>query len=75
MLTVESFLLVVVVASLSWDHMYLCSLVFQDIPYAEWKKMLAVHMDGCFLMTRAAVREMKARKTSNGTSRPPSPLS
>ena len=29
-----------------------------DFPYAEWKKMLAIHMDGAFLTTRAALRHM-----------------
>lgn len=30
----------------------------QDLAYAEWKKVLAVHLDGAFLTTRAAVRHM-----------------
>lgn len=29
-----------------------------DFPYAEWKKMLAIHLDGAFLTTRAALRHM-----------------
>jgi len=30
----------------------------QDFPYAEWKKMLAIHLDGAFLTTRACLRHM-----------------
>ncbi|WP_448579232.1 3-hydroxybutyrate dehydrogenase [Thermaurantiacus sp.] len=29
-----------------------------DFPFAQWKKMLAVHLDGAFLTTRAAMRHM-----------------
>jgi len=29
-----------------------------DFPFADWKKMLAIHMDGAFLTTRAAMRHM-----------------
>lgn len=32
----------------------------QDFPYAEWKKMLAIHLDGAFLTTRACLRHMYA---------------
>ncbi len=32
----------------------------EDFTFAEWKKMLAIHLDGAFLTTRAAVRQMKA---------------
>ena len=29
-----------------------------DYPFEQWKKMLAIHMDGAFLTTRAGMREM-----------------
>ena len=29
-----------------------------DLPFADWKRMLAVHMDGAFLTSRAAMRHM-----------------
>jgi 3-hydroxybutyrate dehydrogenase len=29
-----------------------------EFPYAEWKKMLAIHLDGAFLTTRAAMKHM-----------------
>ena len=29
-----------------------------DFPFADWKKMLAIHLDGAFLTTRAAMRHM-----------------
>jgi 3-hydroxybutyrate dehydrogenase len=29
-----------------------------DFPFADWKKLLAVHLDGAFLTTRAALRHM-----------------
>ncbi|HEY4161843.1 MAG TPA: SDR family NAD(P)-dependent oxidoreductase, partial [Dongiaceae bacterium] len=29
-----------------------------EFPYAEWKKMLAIHVDGAFLTTRAAMKHM-----------------
>ena len=32
----------------------------QDFSFAEWKKMLAIHLDGAFLTTRACVRQMIA---------------
>ena len=32
----------------------------EDYSFADWKKMLAIHLDGAFLTTRAAVRHMKA---------------
>ncbi|MFT0533712.1 3-hydroxybutyrate dehydrogenase [Castellaniella hirudinis] len=34
----------------------------QDFPFADWKKLLAVHLDGGFLTARAAVRQMIASK-------------
>lgn len=33
-----------------------------EFPYAEWKLMLAIHLDGAFLTTRACLRQMYARK-------------
>ncbi|MEI6162408.1 MAG: 3-hydroxybutyrate dehydrogenase [Roseococcus sp.] len=30
----------------------------QDYPFAQWKKMLAIHLDGAFLTTRACLRQM-----------------
>ncbi len=32
----------------------------EEFPFAEWKKMLAIHLDGAFLTTRAALRHMYA---------------
>ena len=32
----------------------------EDFPFAEWKKMLAIHLDGAFLTTKACVPHMKA---------------
>lgn len=29
-----------------------------DLPFADWKRMLAIHLDGAFLTTRACMREM-----------------
>lgn len=33
-----------------------------DLSYADWKRMLAIHLDGAFLTTRAAMRQMAAAK-------------
>ena len=30
----------------------------EEFPYAEWKKMLAIHLDGAFLTTKACVKYM-----------------
>src|SRR6185503_9934101 len=30
----------------------------EDFPYAEWKKLLAIHLDGAFLTTRACLKHM-----------------
>ncbi|PBS12069.1 3-hydroxybutyrate dehydrogenase [Lysobacteraceae bacterium NML93-0792] len=34
-----------------------------DFSYADWKKMLAIHLDGAFLTTRECLRDMERRKT------------
>ena len=34
----------------------------EDFPFAEWKKLLAIHLDGAFLTTRACFRQMIASK-------------
>ncbi|HVJ61986.1 MAG TPA: 3-hydroxybutyrate dehydrogenase [Tahibacter sp.] len=31
----------------------------EDFTYAEWKKLLAIHLDGAFLTTRACIKQMK----------------
>ena len=33
-----------------------------DLGFADWKKMLAIHLDGAFLTTRACLRQMAAQK-------------
>ena len=38
----------------------------EEFSYAEWKKMLAIHLDGAFLTTRACIRHMYA--SGNGGS-------
>jgi 3-hydroxybutyrate dehydrogenase len=30
----------------------------EDFPYADWKKIIAIHLDGAFLTTKAAVKHM-----------------
>ena len=34
-----------------------------DFKFADWKKMLAIHLDGAFLTTRECLRDMERRKT------------
>ena len=34
----------------------------ESFPFADWKKMLAVHLDGAFLTTRACLKHMYAAK-------------
>jgi 3-hydroxybutyrate dehydrogenase len=38
----------------------------EDYPFADWKKMLAIHLDGAFLTTKAVVPLMKASFKSSG---------
>ena len=33
---------------------------FEEYPFADWRKMMAIHADGAFLVSRAAYRRMKA---------------
>ncbi len=33
---------------------------FVDFPFADWKKLLAIHLDGAFLTTKACLRHMYA---------------
>lgn len=34
----------------------------EDLPLKEWKKLLAIHLDGAFLTTRACLKDMYKRK-------------
>ena len=34
---------------------------YEEYPFADWRKMMAIHADGAFLVSRAAYRRMKAR--------------
>ena len=36
----------------------------EDFPFAEWKKMLAIHLDGAFLTTKACIPHMYAASGS-----------
>ena len=38
----------------------------EEFPFADWKKMLAIHLDGAFLTTKACIPHMKA--SGNGGS-------
>jgi len=33
----------------------------EDFPFADWKKLLAIHLDGAFLTTKACIPHMKKR--------------
>ena len=33
----------------------------EDFPFADWKKLLAIHLDGAFLTSKACIPQMKAR--------------
>jgi 3-hydroxybutyrate dehydrogenase len=35
----------------------------EDFPFADWKKMLAIHLDGGFLITKACLPHMYAKKS------------
>jgi 3-hydroxybutyrate dehydrogenase len=35
----------------------------EDFPFADWKKMLAIHLDGAFLTTKACVKYMYPQKS------------
>ena len=37
----------------------------EDFPFADWKKLLAIHLDGAFLTTKACVKHMY--KQGSGT--------
>jgi 3-hydroxybutyrate dehydrogenase len=37
----------------------------EEFPFAEWKKMLAVHLDGAFLTTKACLKHMYAAKSGS----------
>ena len=34
----------------------------EEFPFADWKKMLAIHLDGAFLTTKACVKHMYKQK-------------
>jgi len=36
-----------------------------DFEFAKWKKLLAIHLDGAFLTTRAALRQMYKQKNGS----------
>ena len=40
----------------------------EEFPYAEWKKMLAIHLDGAFLTTRACLPHMYRRGAAGASS-------
>ena len=37
----------------------------EDFPYEEWKKMIAIHLDGAFLTTKACLPHMYKRKSGS----------
>lgn len=37
----------------------------ESLPFADWKKMLAVHLDGAFLTTKACLKHMYADKSGS----------
>ncbi|HEX4507802.1 MAG TPA: 3-hydroxybutyrate dehydrogenase [Alphaproteobacteria bacterium] len=39
----------------------------EQFEFAKWKQMLAIHLDGAFLTTRAALRQMYAQQPSGGS--------
>jgi 3-hydroxybutyrate dehydrogenase len=36
-----------------------------ELPFAEWKRLLAIHLDGAFLTTRAALRQMYRQRSGS----------
>nr|WP_294556936.1 3-hydroxybutyrate dehydrogenase [uncultured Rhodopila sp.] len=36
-----------------------------EFDFAQWKKMIAIHLDGAFLTTRAALRQMQRQKSGS----------
>jgi 3-hydroxybutyrate dehydrogenase len=36
-----------------------------DFPFADWKRLLAIHLDGAFLMTRACLKHMYEAKSGS----------
>jgi 3-hydroxybutyrate dehydrogenase len=36
-----------------------------DFPFSEWKKLLAIHLDGAFLTTKACLKHMYAAKSGS----------
>jgi 3-hydroxybutyrate dehydrogenase len=36
---------------------------FEDFPFADWKKLLAIHLDGAFLTTKACIKHMYKQNT------------
>jgi 3-hydroxybutyrate dehydrogenase len=36
-----------------------------DFPFADWKRLLAIHLDGAFLMTRACLKHMYQAKSGS----------
>ena len=37
----------------------------EDFPFADWKKLLAIHLDGAFLTTKACVKHMYKQKSGS----------
>jgi 3-hydroxybutyrate dehydrogenase len=37
----------------------------EDFPYADWRKLLAIHLDGAFLTTKACVKHMYRQKSGS----------
>jgi 3-hydroxybutyrate dehydrogenase len=37
----------------------------EDFPYADWKKLLAIHLDGAFLTTKACAKHMYRQKSGS----------
>ena len=36
-----------------------------ELPFADWKRLLAIHLDGAFLTTRAALRQMYRQRSGS----------